>query len=93
MLAGWSASAPIALSVTGSIRLGPTAGSITGDQDLVLGDHGLERPMSAIGVRRAKAALSSGCKPHPANAPAGSDRSRQGGNELAEAFDNRVTNR
>ncbi len=29
-------------------------------------------PMTAIGVRRAKAALSSGCKPHPANAPAGS---------------------
>jgi hypothetical protein len=25
--------------------------------------------MSAVGVRRDKAALSSGCKPHPANAP------------------------
>jgi hypothetical protein len=48
--------------------------------------------MTAPGVRREKAALSSGCKPHPANAPAGSDRSRQGGNELAEAFDYRVTN-
>jgi hypothetical protein len=30
---------------------------------------------SGMGVRRAKAALSSGCKPHPANAPAGSNRS------------------
>ena len=27
------------------------------------------RPMSETGVRRAKAALSSGCKPHPAIAP------------------------
>jgi hypothetical protein len=49
--------------------------------------------MAVLGVRREKAALSSGCKPHPANAPAGSDRSRQGGNELAEAFDDRVTYR
>jgi hypothetical protein len=31
--------------------------------------------MSELGVRRAKAALSSGCKPHPAIAPAGSNRS------------------
>jgi len=43
--------------------------------------------MSALGVRRAKAALSSGCKPHPATAPAGSNRSSHGGNEVAEAFD------
>jgi hypothetical protein len=43
--------------------------------------------VSAIGVRRAKAALSSGCKPHPATAPAGSNRSSHGGNEVAEAFD------
>ena len=28
-------------------------------------------PMSGSGVRRAKAALSNGCKPHPATAPAG----------------------
>jgi hypothetical protein len=48
--------------------------------------------MSALGVRRDKAALSSGCKSHPANAPAGSNRSSQGGNELAEAFGMRVTN-
>jgi len=39
------------------------------------------------GVRRAKAALSSGCKSHPATAPAGSNRSSHGGNEVAEAFD------
>jgi hypothetical protein len=46
----------------------------------------LQRPpsrsgMSASRVRRDKAALSSGCKPHPANAPAGSNRSSHGGNK------------
>ena len=45
------------------------------------------RGMSVHGVRRDKAALSSGCKPHPATAPAGSNRSSHGGNEEAEAFD------
>src|SRR5438128_9283805 len=51
-----------------------------------------ERPFSrgsltgALGVRREKAALSSGCKPHPATAPAGSNRSRHGGDEMSEAF-------
>jgi hypothetical protein len=39
----------------------------------------------ASGVRREKAALSSGCKSHPATAPAGSNRSSHGGNEMAEA--------
>ncbi len=43
-------------------------------------------PESAAGVRRGKAAFSSGCKPHPANAPAGSNRSSHGGDEMAEAF-------
>jgi len=43
--------------------------------------------VSVWGVRRAKAALSSGCKSHPATAPAGSNRSSHGGNEMAEAFD------
>jgi hypothetical protein len=43
--------------------------------------------MSDLSVRRAKAALSSGCKSHPATAPAGSNRSSHGGNEVAEAFD------
>ena len=42
--------------------------------------------MSAIGVRREKAALPSGCKAHPATAPAGSNRSSHGGNEVAGAF-------
>jgi hypothetical protein len=42
--------------------------------------------MSVHGVRRDKAALSSGCESHPANAPAGSSRSSYGGNEVAEAF-------
>src|ERR1700722_11169600 len=47
------------------------------------------RPLSATSakrVRREKGALSSGCKPHPANAPAGSNRSSHGGDEMAEAF-------
>jgi hypothetical protein len=35
--------------------------------------------MSGLRVRREKAALSSGCKSHPANAPAGSNRSSHGG--------------
>ncbi len=47
--------------------------------------------MSASGVRRDKAALSSGCKSHPANAPAESSRSSYGGDEIAEAFGMRVT--
>ncbi len=43
--------------------------------------------MSASGVRRDKAAFFSGCKSHPATiAPAGSNRSSHGGNEVAEAF-------
>jgi hypothetical protein len=56
-------------------------------------DYGWERSvsikatMSGLGVRRDKAAFSSGCKPHPATAPAGSNRSSHGGNEVAEAFD------
>src|SRR5206468_1072528 len=41
---------------------------------------------TATGVRRDKAALSSGCESHPANAPAGSSRSSYGGDEVAEAF-------
>ncbi len=42
--------------------------------------------MTALGVRRGKAAFSSGCKSHPAIAPAGSNRSSHGGDEMAEAF-------
>src|SRR5262245_37272425 len=48
--------------------------------------EGASLAMSGVGVRRGKAALSSGCKSHPANAPAGSNRSSHGGNEMAEAF-------
>jgi hypothetical protein len=44
------------------------------------------RRTTATGVRREKAALSSGCKAHPATAPAGSDRSSHGGDEMSEAF-------
>jgi hypothetical protein len=43
--------------------------------DTSLNVSGLTRPR-VCNVRRDKAALSSGCKPHPANAPAGSNRSR-----------------
>ncbi len=42
--------------------------------------------MSAVGVRRGKAAFFSGCKSHPAIAPAGSNRSGHGGDEMAEAL-------
>ncbi len=42
--------------------------------------------MSLVGVRRGKAAFFSGCKSHPAIAPAGSNRSSHGGDEMAEAF-------
>jgi len=42
--------------------------------------------MTDLGVRRDKAAFSSGCKAHPVNAPAGSNRSSHGGDEMAEAF-------
>ncbi len=43
--------------------------------------------MTATGVRRDKAAFFSGCKPHLATiAPAGSNRSSHGGDEMAEAF-------
>ena len=51
----------------------------------------LNGSMTALGVRRDKAALSSGCKSHPANAPAGSSRSSYGVDEIAEAFGMRVT--
>jgi hypothetical protein len=50
------------------------------------------QPMTGTGVRRDKATLSSGCKTHPATAPAGSNRSSYGGDEIAEAFGMRVTN-
>ena len=46
--------------------------------------------MSALGVRRDNAAFSSGCKSHPANAPAGSSRSSYGDDERAEAFGMRI---
>src|SRR5467141_1198630 len=41
-------------------------------------------PQSTCAVTRRR--FSSGCKPHPATAPAGSDRSRHGGDEVSEAF-------
>jgi hypothetical protein len=40
---------------------------------------------SEFHVRRDKAAFSSGCKAHPATAPAGSNRGRHGGDEMSEA--------
>jgi hypothetical protein len=42
---------------------------------------------AGIGVRRDKAALSSGWEAHRRFAPAGSNWSSHGGNEMAEAFD------
>src|SRR5581483_6518289 len=69
--------------------LKPTSGlsarttHVPGLQHYALRDQNAHKPFgkSAMGVRRDKAALSSGCKPHPANAPAGSNRSSHGGNE------------
>ena len=47
--------------------------------------HGMrEGPQSTCAVTRRR--VSSGCKPRPATAPAGSDRSRHGGDEVSEAF-------
>jgi hypothetical protein len=46
--------------------------------------------MPASGVRRDKAAFSSGCKFRPATAQAGSNRSSYGGDEIAEAFGCRI---
>jgi len=40
--------------------------------------------MANLGVRRDKAALSSGCKSHPATAPAGSNRSSYGGMQVKD---------
>ena len=42
------------------------------------------RPLNVCAVTRRR--FSSGCEPHPANAPAGSNRSSHGGDEMAEAF-------
>jgi hypothetical protein len=54
-------------------------------------ENGVKPRLTAPGVRREKAAFSSGCKSHPASAPAGSNRSNDGGNEIVEAFDMSVT--
>ena len=73
---GWGRGAGSSVRQT-SLRL-PLAGSIR-----------VRAPafqMTAMGVRHDKAALSSGCKAHPATAPAGSNRSRRGGDEMSDAF-------
>jgi hypothetical protein len=62
-------------------------GKVLGDEEAADAMH----RRSAIGVRREKAALSSGCKSHPVTAPTGSSRSSYGGDEIAEAFGKRVT--
>src|SRR5712672_180903 len=59
---------------------------IDGSEDWWFGDRG---PQSPCAVRRRR--FSSGCKAHPATAPAGSNRSRHGGDEMSEAFGERVT--
>ena len=51
------------------------------------------RDYSPLWAGRRKAALSSGCKSHPANAPARSNRSSHGGDEMAEALGVAVTHR
>jgi hypothetical protein len=76
----------------GVSHMGCVRGPVEGLSVAAIADSGTEQEstaplMSAVGVRRDKAALSSGCESHPANAPAGSNRSSHGGNEVAEAFD------
>ena len=44
----------------------------------------LESPLRVCAVVRRR--FASGCKSHPAIAPAGSNRSSHGGDEMAEAF-------
>jgi hypothetical protein len=80
-LAAWF---DVAVITTGPLFRSIRKGSKVGDRltDQRVGDI----VKSGNGVRRDKAALSSGCKPHPATAPAGSSRSSHGGNEVAEAF-------
>ena len=68
-------------------RLPPVQGAdLVGQLRVDLTRSPSRRRMTAICVRREKAALSSGCKAHPATAPAGSNRSSHGGDEMAEAF-------
>jgi hypothetical protein len=70
-----------------TIRLSPTARK--GDQlSAEIFVNGLAKPLSPhISVRREKARISSGCETHPVSvAPAGSNRSGDGGNEVTEAF-------
>ena len=43
-----------------------------------------EGPLTTCAVTRRR--FSSGCEAHPATAPAGSTRSRHGGDEMSEAF-------
>ncbi len=64
----------------------PSSGVGVSGQFIISARVGDGGKMSVPGVRRAKAAFFSGCKSHPATiAPAGSNRSSHGGNEVAEA--------
>ena len=72
---------PIQMVAIGAIKL-PTINP----KFWMCGDHWNSIQMSGLGVRRGKAAFFSGCKSHPAIAPAGSNRSSHGGDEMAEAF-------
>jgi hypothetical protein len=79
---------PFHVSPRGSILLKPSTLPSASEREMARAWHQRVRgSMSELGVRREKAALSSGCEPHPATAPAGSNRSSHGGNEVAEAFD------
>jgi hypothetical protein len=73
------------LSLLLALEVAPTGRATADPHGATRIDTADERRKSALGVRRAKAALSSGCKSHPATAPAGSNRSSHGGNKVAEA--------
>jgi hypothetical protein len=78
----WAASSGMASTID---RYLPTRGRMAATEPRAAFAEVLLRK-AAMGVRREKVALSSGCKSRPATAPAGSNRSSYGGNEMAEAF-------
>jgi len=69
--------------ITSAASIGLSTASIIGSGTALDKKKG-----SGVFVRRAKAYVFSGCDSHPATfAPAGSNRSDDGGNEIVEAFD------
>ena len=72
------------LRATRAVRVLDFLGSILLSTTLGPGSISLNVRFWACAVKRRR--FSSGCKAHPATAPAGSNRSNYGGNEMVEAF-------